>query len=188
MKKAVHVVGVDPGLAHTGLVVARLKPGGFEVVWENDKPLLWCLETEKSNKKLAVRASDDNTRRAREMFKPLYQAMSYLEPKVIVAEAMSFPRNSSASHKLGISWGIIVTMSCFFELPIVQVSPQQIKKAVCGKRDASKEEIQNALSAKHKIPLELFTKDRREHPFDAIGALEASMDSEVIRVARSMAA
>lgn len=189
----IRLMGIDPGLAHLGVAVCEFAPIGIRVIREVNSsddaeptPVMYCLETEKSDKKLAVKASDDNTRRARELFVQLEAIVREHEVKAICTEAMSFPRSSSAAHKMGISWGVIVALSCLFDLPIVQASPKQVKQSVCGRADASKEDVQRALSAAYDVPLELFTKTRREHPFDALGAVVSCQDSEVVRTARKM--
>jgi len=180
---SVVLLGIDPGLANFGYAVVEFGSWGKKLV------KLGHIRTEKSDKKKAVRSSDDNTRRAREIFQPLTTLISDFRPNVLCTEAMSFPRSSSASHKLGISWGVVVGLSCIFELPIVQASPQDIKQKVCDNKKASKEDVQLALNAMYgdAADVEQFVKTKREHPFDALGAVEACLDSEVVRLARLMA-
>jgi crossover junction endodeoxyribonuclease RuvC len=184
--KEIVVMGVDPGLAHLGYALVELNSSTHSVIREGGKPLIGLIETSMSDKKRGVKVSDDNTRRAREVYAPLLRVIQKNQVKVICAEAMSFPRSSSASHKMGISWGIIVALSCQFALPITQATPTEIKKAVCGSGKASKQDVQDALSTRYDIPLTMFTKTQREHPFDALGAVEACLDSEVIQLARSL--
>jgi crossover junction endodeoxyribonuclease RuvC len=180
----VRLLGIDPGLANFGYAVV-------ECVSRNDRKLLnlGLITTAKSDKKKAVRSSDDNTRRAREIFDPISQIVTLHGIKVICAEAMSFPRSSSAAHKLGISWGLVVALSCHHSLPIVQASPQDIKNRLCANKKASKEDVQLALHQLYGADADpdQFTKTKREHPFDALGAVEACLDSEVVRLACLMA-
>lgn len=180
---SVFILGIDPGLANFGYAVVEFAS------WGKKLHKLGLVRTEKSAKKVGVRASDDNTRRAREIFQPTTSLISDYKIKVICAEAMSFPRSSSASHKLGISWGIVVSLSSIFGLPIVQASPQDIKSHLCGNKKASKEDVQLALSEMYggDADPQQFVKTKREHPFDALGAVEACLDSEVVRLACLMA-
>lgn len=184
--KSIVVMGVDPGLANLGYALVELSTSKIGVLRVEDKPILGFIGTELSDKKRGVRVSDDNTRRARELYEPLASLIKAHDVKVICAEAMSYPRSSSASHKMGISWGIIVGLSCQFTLPITQASPTEIKKMVCGNGSASKEDIQKTLATQHDLDLDLFAKTKREHPFDALGAVHASLDTEIIYLARSL--
>ena len=182
------LLGIDPGLAHLGYALVEVKSEGFEVVRTLDGVVMDCIETSKSHKKLAVKASDDNTKRARFMFDHLHQIFKEADQiRAICVEAMSYPRNSSASHKMGVSWGLVVALSCLYGVPIVQASPQEIKDVVCGNKQASKDDVQRALSQQFQVPLDTWTKGRREHPFDALGAVLACQDSEVIRMVRNLA-
>jgi Holliday junction resolvasome RuvABC endonuclease subunit len=206
--RRVNILGIDPGFASVGYAVVSFEPdhnyvgvmrsGGTQV------PVMGTIRTEKSDKKRSVKASDDNLRRGRE----IHSALSFLmgpkpdthpaipfkfggEPlniQAVCVESMSFPRSASTAQKIGITWGIISAVSGWFDVPIVQASPQEIKKQVCGAKNASKENVQETLAGRFDIDLVLFPKTLREHPFDALGAVIACQDSEVIRMALKMAA
>jgi len=185
----IRLIGIDPGFASLGFAVVEVSSDfRRSVVRDSDnKPMMGVLETEKSDKKRAVKATDDNLRRTREMVRMLLPILAGQQIRAICAESMSFPRNSSASNKVGICWGIIGTLAEMMNLPIVQSSPQDIKKHVCGRRDASKEEIQEVMAKRFSLDLDSFLKSKREHCFDALGAVEAAMDSEIVRLACKMA-
>ena len=206
MAKSVHVLGLDPGFASLGYVVVSFEPSHnwMGVLQRSGSPVMGTIRTEKSNKKRSVKASDDNLRRGRE----LYNALSFLmgsapsehpafpfvlgeealNIQAVCAESMSFPRSASTAQKIGITWGIISSISDFYNVPIVQASPQEIKKRVCGNKSASKESVQESLAEQFDIDPLIFNKTLREHPFDALGAVVACQDSEVIRMALKMAA
>ena len=68
---------------------------------------------------------------------------------------------------------------------MIQASPQDIKEAVTGSRKASKAEMEATLSGKYPPVLELLEgtpMSRREHPYDALGAIIASLGSEVVKM------
>lgn len=184
--KSIVVMGVDPGLAHLGYALVRLSPEGNSLVEDENGPVIGLIETSKSARKKGVRDSDDNTRRARELYVPLKRIVQKHDVRCFCTEAMSYPRSSTASHKMGISWGIIVAISSDGNIPITQASPSDIKKTVCGVGTASKEEVQRALSERYGVPVDTFTKTRREHPFDALGAVEACLDSEILIMVRDL--
>lgn len=209
MAGSVRVLGLDPGFANVGFTLMRIDVGMSEgvraerVVIEK-AGLLW---TEKSDKKRKVLAADDNTRRAREMTNHLTKLLltpakpggpATISVKAICAEAMSFPRNSSSAAKMALTWGVIIALAETHGLTIVQASPQEIKTALCNNKSASKEDIRVAVERRFGTEVAgkmvdhtgspLRAKADFEHPFDAIAAVVTGLNSEVLRLARSMAA
>lgn len=180
------VLGIDPGFSSLGYALVDLK-GTDEVVVEG----LGCIRTEKSSKKGKVLASDDNTRRARELFRALLPLMEGVV--AICTESQSWPRNASSSAKVGMGWGVIAALSELMDVPILMASPQGLKRAVCGKATASKEEVQEAVDKRfgRDFGSELvdngLAKTYHEHPYDALGAVLACLDDEVLRIARRLA-
>lgn len=177
-------LGLDPGFACLGYAVVELTGTTISV------KTLGIIRTEKSDKKRKVLASDDNLRRARELvraFHPIAEGTV-----AICAEAMSFPRNSSAAAKVAMCWGVVACLSELMDVPIVQVSPKELKRAVCGNATASKEEVAKALDQRfgRTFAEELVGKgvapSFHEHPYDALGAVVASLESEVLRMARRL--
>jgi len=175
------VIGIDPGFASAGIAVVDLLPRGERV------RLLDVCETQKAQKKRAVYASDDNVRRAGELAEFLEVALKLWKPVAICVESMSFPRNASSAQKVGIAWGVVAALAWKYDLPIVQQSPQAVKKAVCGDKAAPKEAVEAAL---RKMYPECATFDRyvprskREHPFDALAVVVACRGSELLLLAR----
>lgn len=185
-----NVLGLDPGFKNLGYVVMGLGMG-----MGKDGPTQRIIRagvfvTDKSTKKLNVLATEDNLRRAREIGRELSNLIQECTIQLICAESMSFPRNASAAAKVAMTWGAIATLSHVHELAIIQASPQQIKKAVCGKKDASKEEIEDAVLAKFpemELLLEhgLVPASNRNHAYDALAAILTGMESDIFRAVRS---
>jgi crossover junction endodeoxyribonuclease RuvC len=177
------VIGCDPGFGHLGAAVVELSPKHALVL------ALHHSSTEKSDKKRSVYASDDNLRRAQELSVSLENLIAAYHPVALCVEAMSFPRNASSAQKVGIAWGVIASLARQYGLPVLQQSPQAIKLAVCGRKDASKEDVQAALHTRYSNLTALdktakLTKTVREHPYDALAAVVACLNSEVILLAR----
>jgi crossover junction endodeoxyribonuclease RuvC len=180
------ILGLDPGFATLGYSLVSLTSTG-ELVRE-----LGVIKTEKSGKKREVRASDDNVRRAREIYDSLKVLTSKIEPVcAICAEAMSFPRQASVAAKVAMCWGVIASIAVLRNIPILQASPQEVKKLVTGNKSASKEDVQAALKARYPgppvdSPNPSFPATQAEHPYDALGAVVACLESDVIRMARQV--
>ena len=169
------LVGIDPGFANLGYAKVRHAFGKMTLTE------MGVIRTQKSGRKIP--ASVDNQRRAGKLYQQLRVALEGAD--VICVEAMSFMRNASAAAKVSLAWGLLVACAEEQRLPIVQVSPKDLKLSVAGTAGASKERVAHALrmlypsmdGMLHGIP-----KSRQEHPIDALAAIVASLDSEVVRM------
>ena len=178
------VLGIDPGFAAIGLATVRIDA-------EGETPLfLEVVHTEKVARKTNTLASDDNLRRAREIAAALKSILDRIHVVAFAAESMSFPRHAGTAAKIMMAWGVIAAVSEQNGIPIVQASPQAIKKCLCGVKNASKEDVQGALISRYGDIIERLShplnKADFEHAFDALGAVVATLDSDVIRFARKM--
>jgi crossover junction endodeoxyribonuclease RuvC len=186
---SVVVLGIDPGFAELGYAAVEIKSLGV--------PLVLCMgviRTEKSDKKLRVLSSDDNMRRAREIHKELRDIVQTMRPKALCVESKSFPRNAASSAKIAMCWGVMAALSNDFDLPVIQVSPKAMKKAVDGTATATKEDVAEALNqrfgrdlAKECLECKKIPRSLYEHAFDALGVVVASLDSEILRMVRRLA-
>jgi len=171
------LVGVDPGFAYMGVCLAEYDGKLLQVQY------MHVIETKKDQRR--VLACNDNVKRARKLFLRLQNIVERYEPNVICAESMSFPRNASAAAKMAMSWGVIVSISEMRGLPLpVQTSPQDIKLAVCDSKKASKEAMHVRLVNLYpeiEGLLDDIPASRQEHPIDALGAIVAALDSDIVK-------
>lgn len=196
------VLGVDPGFASTGFALMRLgaRPEDDGVV------RLGVIWTEPSAKKRKVLAADDNARRGRELARALHALLE--EPlrgcplfvpgaRVVLAaaEAMSYPRNAASAAKMAICWGVLLALLDRRALALAQASPQEVKRAVAGTKSAAKEQVRDALwerfGRSHLEHLLLHADvpgGEREHAYDALASIVASLDSDLVRALRTQAA
>lgn len=174
------VLGCDPGLASFGLALVDVDATDERVV------ALEVLRTEKSSRKRSVLAADDNVRRCRELSARLLYLVGQHRPRVICAESMSHPRGSSAAAKLAMSWGALATVAEILALPLVQAAPKAIKLATAGSGTASKEDVQAALERRYPGLAWPSRKSDVEHAADALGAVVACLESDVVRMARRL--
>lgn len=191
MSREVYVLGVDPGFASFGYAVVRLTQTAEVVTAVN------VIRTQRSDKKRNIKAADDNFRRGQEIAAELYNAVKRFKPRVLTAEAASWPRNASATAKVAMSWGILITLCHQFQLPMVQASPQEIKKTLCGNKSATKESVRRALEDRYPGQFDSFKDSypakrppkpngQWEHGFDAVGSVVACLDTSVLRMARGV--
>lgn len=179
-----YVLGLDPGFANCGYAVLALD--GAECVFV----AAGVIRTQKSDKKHKVLATDDNLRRAQRIVTLLHDLARTFPPAVICAEAMSFPRSSSAAAKMAMTWGIVATMSVRESLAVVQASPQEIKLAVCGSKSASKEEVEAQVLRRFpemKALLDEVPDSLHEHAFDAAAAILTGLEGETLKTLTTLA-
>lgn len=162
------IMGADPGLGHFGLVIAdfNLQVKEFH-----------CIQTKKGKSRLAA---EDVFLRGQQLAREIEEIINPYSIAIMCAESFSYPRNSSASAKMAIAWGIICALSERLKVPLVMDSPQNIKKTLTGTSKASKEDIQRALQRKgYKLPK--MAKSKLEHPSDALSAIIGCKDTQIFR-------
>lgn len=94
----------------------------------------------------------------------------------------------ASDFKIGIFWGVLAATAEFNALPILQATPQEIKKRLCGRGSASKKEVQAKLVERYeRLPLPS-QKGKHEHICDALGAVVTCLDAPEIMMARRMIA
>lgn len=177
--KGPYLLGIDPGFAAMGWAAVELCKD-TETVHS-----MGVIRTEKSDKKRKVRASEDNVRRMGELWQGLE---GFLWPDLIAicTESQSWPRSAGTIAKLGMAWGVIGSIAELGEVPILQASPQQIKRDVAGARNASKVDVRLALALRYPDLPWPSKKIDLEHCGDAMGAVVSCLDSDVVRLARRM--
>lgn len=182
MNKVPRLLGVDPGMANMGLCLVALHR-------THEEPIEFrILRTEKSAKKSAIYASADNDRRCRELVAGLEDIFDDAI-LAICAESQSWPRNAANSAKVGMAWGVLSAVAEISRIPILQASPQAIKKRLTGKKTATKEMVQIALVERYPdMPPWPKQKTLIEHAADALGAVVACLDSDLVTMARKMCA
>jgi Holliday junction resolvasome RuvABC endonuclease subunit len=179
----VEVVGLDPGFAACGVAVVALARDTERVI------SLDVVRTKKSGKKRKVLDVEDNVRRSYGIAVRLFSA---IDPGTfaVCAEAMSSPRSSRSARLLGMTWGSIVTIAMMRGIPILQASPQEIKRKLCGKNNASKKDVQAALMERYGTRgmehalLDVKPDGIRHHACDALAAVVACLDAPSIMMAR----
>lgn len=186
------VLGLDTGMANFGWVVGHMDKKAFTPLQAG------VLSSDSNAKKLNIKAGDDDWARSVAIANQLNGLLRTYEPRVITCEAISHVRNSSAMAKIGRVFGIIAMASVQCDLPVLHATPQEIKLAICGKKDASKDDIADALDRKfHKALCGLLdranisrakdgTVGKREHAYDALGSIVTCWDHDTMRTFRQV--
>ena len=181
----VFVIGADRGFSAFGYALFELLDTSERVV------RVGVIETKKATKKANVLASSDNHRRTGELHRAMDVVLSsYGRVFAAAAESTSLPRNAGASYKIGRADGVYAVALITRNIPLAEASPQAVKKALCGKASASKQEVQKALEKLYPGQFDEFkaeyAKGKWEHGFDAAAAVVACLNSQVFLMARQL--
>ena len=121
------VLGIDPGTAATGYgVVRRASLGSVSLVE--------CGVIRTSPKEpLPIRI--------REIYDAVVALIERHEPAVVSVEDVFHGKNAQSALKLGHARGAILLAAAHHDLIIAEYAPRQIKKAVVGTGNASKDQV-----------------------------------------------
>ncbi len=121
------ILGIDPGTAVTGYgVVARTGGGALSLVE--------CGVVRTSpGQPLAVRI--------KEIFGEVSELIDRFTPAVMVVEDVFQGKNVKSALTLGHARGAILLAAALREIPIAEYTPREIKKAVVGNGNATKDQV-----------------------------------------------
>lgn len=180
------ILGIDGGFANFGWCLATYEQGMLQV---DDMGL---IRTEKTKKNVPV--SEDNVARGQRIAEYLEALVlkfdedtqrHEVQVECICSEAMSFPPHASTAAKLSLTWGVVATVAYITRLPVLQRTPQEIKFAATGSKKASKAEMLTALDDLYPEIgplLAPWPATKREHMVDALGAIVACLDDNLIKM------
>ena len=121
------ILGIDPGTAVTGYGVVAKEGGGAVSLVE-------CgVVRSSSGEVLAVRI--------REIYEAVTRLITRHAPSVVGVEEVFLGKNVQSALKLGHARGAILLAGALREIPIVEDSPREIKKAVVGNGNATKDQV-----------------------------------------------
>jgi len=183
------VLTLDPGFSAFGWGVV-IRESGVEFVAEMN-----VIRTKKASKKLRILANEDNFMRMRYIAERLIAVIEDYKIDAMTFEAFSIPMKASKSNlvKIGMPYTIISTLSVVYDLAVVMSTPQHIKKAICGRINASKEEVEiEVLNQYGKLPavrafMESVPETLHNHGWDALAAYIASDASDVMKALKKRA-
>jgi crossover junction endodeoxyribonuclease RuvC len=203
------VLGCDTGLAHFGWAVARVLRVGFEPVamgvisTEKSDAKLNVLASGDSMRRARIIAT--------ELRRIVERVESAVGGSIVVVchESISLPRNAGSSAKIGMAFGVLAAFVGVRDVPVLEATPSAIKKAATGSGSASKREVADGVALKMAVAIEERGKAKlacpwsplfanglstaympepaagdREHAWDAMGAILACADADVMRAVR----
>lgn len=183
--KTVRVVGFDPSLQNWGIVLADVDVDTLEFKVVDMK--ITQTESDKKNKKV-VRKNSDDLRRAKELYK---QFSEYC--KLAKFAMVEVPIGSQSARSMA-SYGICIGVLSSCQIPMIEVTPTEVKLAGTNIKTATKSEMIESAMKEHpeakwlyrnskgaKIPL-----NDNEHLADAIFAIKAGLQTVEFKSALEM--
>lgn len=173
----IRVSGFDAAFANFGIAQAY-----YDTATQQLTPYrLQLVVTSGGKTKAGLRVSAVELARARHIYKQMRR--NTLGMDICVAEVPSGSQSAKAGHQLGIVIGVLAT----HDIPLIQVTPTQVKLHSVGDRKATKDQmIDWAVSLYPDLnwPIKSngrIIKGQAEHLADAIGVLHAAMAMGKIR-------
>ena len=163
------IVGLDLGFRHTGVVAARPSPFGvgYDIVD------FLCINTQPEHKKRGTYVSHDDIRSCQEMTRDLGAFINKVgKVSCIIAEMPpGGGKGARAVRAMGIATGMLAAIVEMQGYPAHWVMPDESKKLVGGKKNASKEEMMDAVRGMFPDVVWPKAKCTFEHIADAVAAL-----------------
>ena len=165
---AIRIIGIDPGLRHTGWGVIDIAGNSLSFV---------DAGTIKS------RASDDLAQRLCQLYDGLADILHRLRPAEAAVENTFVNKDAAATLKLGQARGAAMLAPARAGLPVAEYAPNAVKKAVVGSGHGDKRQIQ--LMVRTLLPRARFDS---EHSADAMAiAICHAHSRKSARLAASLA-
>jgi len=165
------VLGVDPGLASTGVGAIEVRADGTFA------PLGW--------RRVSTQASSPLPSRLERIHALVAGAIEEFRPTVFAIEDIFFARNVRSAVAMAHGRGVAVLAAASQKLDIREFAPREIKLAVAGSGRASKEQLRRLVG----IHLGLKTLPESDHESDAlaIALCAAFRERGVVATARRRA-
>jgi crossover junction endodeoxyribonuclease RuvC len=144
------IIGIDPGSRFCGY-------GLLEV--ENNKIIAAGCDV------VDVSREKDLLSRLRCLFDQLEKVILEYKPDVAVVESMFFQKHIRSIFILGHARGVILLAIAKAGIPMLEYSPREIKKAVVGNGNASKQQVRYMVNH----TLKLKSIQHKDDAYDALG-------------------
>lgn len=127
------VVGIDPGLRITGYAAVDLPPGAAE-------PRLVEAGVLRLDERAPIPV------RLRALHEELGGLLDELRPsRIAVEQVFAHVRHVGTAIVMGHGRGVVLLAAALRDVPVDELAPAEVKKAVTGRGQASKEQVQRAV-------------------------------------------
>jgi crossover junction endodeoxyribonuclease RuvC len=131
------VVGVDPGLAATGLAAVATGP--------RREASVVAAQT------VRTRADTPEAERLQAVFRTVTAAIRAHRPRAVALERLLWGRNVGSGMSVARAAGVVLLAAAEQGVPVYEYAPLEIKLAVAGNGAARKPEVRRALERLHGV-------------------------------------
>jgi crossover junction endodeoxyribonuclease RuvC len=142
------VLGVDPGLARTGVAVVEGSPGALALIHAG------CIDTH---------PGAPDAQRLALLFTAVESAVAVHRPDVAAVEQLFFATNRTTAMRVGEARGVVLCALARAGVAVAEYTPPEVKEAVAGYGGAGKAQVGRMVRA-------LLRVERIEGPDDAADA------------------
>lgn len=173
--------GLDPSMSNLGIALGTYYVGQDDVPDRYEIERIELVQTFPSKEK-KVRKSSQDYERCRELYSKMAAVLNDWMPTICFAEMPAGSQSASGMKSYGISLMLLGTIG----VPVIQVSPQEVKVAAVDSKNASKDTIIKWAVAKwpdvmwlrRSVKGESTLLNKNEHMADACAAVEAGMRTD----------
>lgn len=148
-KKIRRVLGIDPGLAHTGFGVVESVEGKIRLV---------------SYGVIETNAEESHELRLLAIYNRLLAVIDEFRPDEAEMESLYFSRNASSALAVAEAKGVITLCLAQHNIPLYIYTPNKIKSTVTGTSSADKETVEQYVQ----ILLNMKVRPQPDHAADAL--------------------
>ncbi|MBQ7160046.1 MAG: crossover junction endodeoxyribonuclease RuvC [Treponema sp.] len=160
MKKR-RVIGIDPGLAHTGF-------GVIDAIGQSKRLVSYGI--------IETSPDDEHGTRLLAIYNRLVAILDEFKPDEASMEELFFARNVTSALNVAEAKGVVTMCLSQFAIPLSMYKPNQIKTSVTGTGKADKELVERYV----KLLLNLETEPKPDHAADALAAAITHIHSSVL--------
>jgi crossover junction endodeoxyribonuclease RuvC len=130
------VLGVDPGIASTGLAAVARSAGRDRVLWS---------ET------VRTPAGLEEPARLRHLFEAVRAAIAEHRPEEVAVERVMWGQNKTSALSVARATGVVLLAAAEAGLPVEEYAPLEVKMAITGVGNADKEQVRALLVRAHRV-------------------------------------
>lgn len=130
------ILGIDPGFDRTGFGVVDHVRGKLTWVYHG------CLQTDKAS---------EFPFRLQQVRDAVAKTIKHFQPDVVVIEQLFFQTNVTTAIKVGMARGVIFVAAADGGVPIIELTPNQIKQGLTGWGKADKKQMQEMVRVTLKL-------------------------------------
>lgn len=130
------VLGVDPGVATTGVAAVARDAGRSRLLWSG-----------------AIRTPSDlpEAARLRRLHEAIAGAIREHAPGSVAVERVMWGQNKSSALRVARATGVVLLAAAEASLPVEEYAPLEVKMAVTGVGNADKKQVRRALERIHRL-------------------------------------